>query len=212
MESTHNNILILKQQLEIIREKGKSHCVSITTLGNLIYVLNDGFSFYVLLVPNKKLSQILSDKILRIGGWIEKFALTNYEKTYNFNSVDLIITEVNNIFTEVLRVPQNRNWRFETNPGMMVVKANEISLDAETRRERNKSQANSILDRFLKALSFPFSNNIRFSIIASIILATIILILKHSKNESVDTLTLSIILGFCPFLYVILQLKYPDRK
>ncbi len=154
----------------------------------------------------------MSEKILRIGGWIEKFALTNFEKTYDLNSVDLIIIEVNNIFIEVLRVPQNRIWRFETNPGMMVVNANEISLDAKTRTERNKSQANSIFNRFLKALSFSFSNNIRFSIITSIILATILLIDKHSKNESVDALTLSIILGFCPFLYAILQLKYPDRK
>jgi hypothetical protein len=196
MESTHNNLLYLKEQLEIIRDKGKSHCVTITSLGNLLYVLNDGFNFCVLLVPNKKLSQILSGEILRIGGWIEKFALTNYEKTYDLNSVDLIITEINIIFIEVLRVPQNRIWRFDTNPGMMAVKSKEISLDAKTRRERNMAKANSLLSRCVKALRYPFVNNIRFSIIASIIIAIIILRDKQLKGESLDTISLSIILGF----------------
>jgi hypothetical protein len=212
MESTHNNLEFLKQLLQEIKEKGKSHCVTITSMGNLLYILNDGFNFYVLLVPNKKLSPNLSQKILQIEGWAEKFALTNYHKTYDIDFCNLVINEVNKIFIEVLRVPQNRIWRFETNPGMMVVKAHEISLDAKTRRERNKIKANSILRHSLKLLWFPFSNNLRFSISSSFIIATIILIDKHVKREEVDTLSLFLILGVGPLLYAVLQLRYPDRK
>ncbi|MFA7379964.1 MAG: hypothetical protein WC150_05845 [Bacteroidia bacterium] len=151
MTEKNSNIDILRTHLATIKDKGKSYCITINTIGHLYYILNDGKGFYVLLVPNQKLTIEKSHKILNLTGWTEKFSLTNYHKYYDISSIDILLDEIENISINILRVPTERNWRFEVNSGMMVVKAHEISLDATSRREINK--ANTPLRRILKYLT-----------------------------------------------------------
>jgi hypothetical protein len=157
MRRTNPNIEKLENHLVTINDKGKSYCITITTLGHLIYILNDGIGRYVLLVPNKKFSIEDYNKILNLEGWTEKFTLTNFHKNYDTLSNNILLNEIEIILNDILNVPTERNWRFEVNSGMMVVKANEISLDATTRRENNKAKANKPLRRILKYMSFPFT-------------------------------------------------------
>ena len=212
MTNISTNIATLRQNLLAIKEKGESSCITISTIGNLLYVLNDGIGFYVLLVPNKKLTQQLSLQILQISGWTEKFSLTNYHKSFEIYSIDMIAREIENIFIDVLKIPTTRKWRFEVNSGMMIVKANELAMDAASRREINKVRANSPLRRIIKFLIYPFSTNLRMSIAVTIILGASIVFNKKSMNaiSNYKIFLLTIVMGL--ICYVVLQLKYPDKK
>ena len=212
MKNINPNIEILKNNLLTIKDKGKSYCITITTMGNLFYILNDGQGFYLLLVPNKKLTQQSSTELLKLNEWNEKFHLTNYHKTFDSLSIDIIISEIEIIFRNILKIPDNRKWRFEVNSGMMVVKANEISLDATSRRENNKLEANTPLRKFLKLLFYPFSTNLKMSITVTIILGIIFVLKEKSKNNTIDYKLFIIILGAGILYYFILQLRWPNKK
>ena len=212
MKNINPNIEILKSHLLTIKDKGKSYCITITTMGNLFYILNDGQGFYLLLVPNKKLTQQSSTELLKLNEWKEKFHLTNYHKTFDCLSIDIITSEIEIIFKNILKIPDTRKWRFEVNSGMMVVKANEISLDATSRRENNKLKANTPIRKFLKILFYPFSTNLRISIIVTIILGVIFIFKEKSKNNTIDYKLFILILGMGFFYYYILQLRWPDKK
>lgn len=177
-------------------------------MGNLIYILNDGNAFYTLLVPNEKLSGNVSDQILKLNGWVEKFTQTNYHKSCDLYSVDTITKEVNYILTEILKTPATRKWRFETNPGMMVVKAEEISLNAATRREINQKNANSPLKMLTKYLLIPFSTNLRMAITFTIACTTI----YFFNQRFFDLKSFLLIPGLGLLCYLLLKLKYPEHK
>ncbi len=212
MKPTNLNIEKLKKHLVTINDKGKSYCINITTLGHLIYILNDGIGRYVLLVPNKKLTIEDSNKILNLNGWSEKFTLTNFHKNYDTWSSNILLDEIEIILNDILNVPTERNWRFAVNAEMMVVKANEISLDTTSRREINKARANSTSRRVLNFLKVHFSSNFNTAITVTIIFGFIILFNEKSTNDTIDLKLLPIILGMGLLYYIILQLRWPNKK
>lgn len=212
MTSISTNITTLKQKLSAIKELGKSYCITISAFGNLLYILNEGIGFYVLLVPNKKLTEQLSHQILQINGWTEKFALTNYHKSFELYSTDMIPIEIENIFINILKIPTTRKWCFDVNSGMMIVKDNVLALDAASRREINKARANSPLRKIIKLLVYPFSNNLRVSITWTIILNALIVFNNRLMNteSNYKIFLLTIVMGL--LFYVGLRLKFPDRN
>lgn len=212
MTATNPNIETLKKHLVTIKDKGKSYCITINTVGHLIYILNDGIGLYVLLVPNNKLTIEDSHKVLNLEGWTEKFLLINFHKSYEMNSIDILLSEIEKILIDVLRIPKERNWRFEVNSGMMIVKANEISLDAATRREIIKKKANSPIRKILNILTYPFKSNLRMSISVTIILATISFYRDVSLYSAITYKYLILTIGMGVLCYIALQLKYPDKK
>jgi hypothetical protein len=212
MTAINSNIEVLKQNLLIIKAKGKSYGITITTIGNLLYILNEGTGFYVLLVPNKKLTPHLSMKILQINGWKEKFHLTNYHKNFYDQSIEMIAIEIENILNNLLLVPISRTWRFELSSGMMALKANEVLLDAYSRREINKAKVKSPLRRLSKLLFYPFSTNLRMSIVVTIVFGAGILYKELSINASIDYQSIILISGIGLLSYFIFQLNYPEKN
>lgn len=212
MTSISTNIATLRQNLLAIKEMGESYCITISAFGNLLYILNDGIEFYVLLVPNKKLTQQLSHQILQINGWTEKFSLTNYHKSFELYSIDMIPSEIENILIDILKIPTTRKWCFDVNSGMMLVKDNVLALDAASRREINKARTNSPLRKIIKLLVYPFTSNLRLSITWTIILGAFIVLNNKLMNTTSDykIFLLTIVMGLV--FYVGLQLKFPDRK
>jgi hypothetical protein len=206
-----SNSEILKQHLFTIKERGRGHCLTITTVGHLIYILNEGDGFYVLVVPEKKLTQTTSNQLLEVVDWEEKYSLSNYHKTFNFNSIEFISVEIDKILSKVLTIPKTRKWRFLINPGMMVIKSNEVVLNAKTRRDMNKKMSNTLSKKLLKYLAFPLSTNLNASIFATLILLGLI----GSEKLKASTLNiefLTFLLSFGIITYIILRLKYPDKK
>ena len=212
MKPKNSNVEKLEKYLATINAKGKSYCITITTLGHLIYILNDGIGRYVLLVTNKILTIEDSNKILNLDGWTENFTLTNFHKNYDKCPSNILLDENEILLNDILNVPTERNWRFAVNPGMMAVKANEISLDATSRREINKVRANSTSRRVLNFIKVHFSSNFNTAVTVTIILGFIIMFNEKSTNVEIDLKLLPIILGIGLLYYIILQLKWPKKN
>ncbi|MEM6721072.1 MAG: hypothetical protein AAF611_17215 [Bacteroidota bacterium] len=150
------NLIKLRSGLDEIQSKGESYNLTITSMGNLIYILNTGVDFYALLVPNKTLDQNTANKILTSIQWEEKFHLTNYHKSYDYNKSETLLKEVEKLLIAILKVPNSRQWRFDIQPEMMIVKSDEESIPTSVRRELNKRKFNSPIRKFLRKLDRIF--------------------------------------------------------
>lgn len=93
----------------------------------------------------------------------------------------------------------------------MLVKANVMALDAETRRENNKKKANSPLRKLLTVLSYPLQSNLKMSISVTIITMIIFGYKNFSFYSEISLQSVGIAIGSGGLLYLFLRLKYAKK-
>lgn len=191
------NILELDLHLEQLKNSNNFSAVRIITRGVRIHLLKENSNkIYCLLVPNDVLDSQRNKQLIDIG-FNEKFPKINYDIEFLMCNRSEVIDKIVFVLNNILDIEKERSWRFEINPEMAVIKANEPEVPIKIRRQIHLKQNISFIRRFAK---FIFSA-LGFSIMASIV----VFLIFFQDGEIIKSLTIAILT--IPTFYLSVRLQ-----
>jgi hypothetical protein len=124
-----------------LNKRATYNCIRIISKGNTFYILKENNeTYFLLLVPARPLEEPASTEIVN-RGFQEKHLKKNYTKTLRINNevvLEQIKEEIEYIFHHLLKVEKERQWRFEIQSGMKILKDPRPLLTKSELRNRNK--------------------------------------------------------------------------
>ena len=198
MEQIKTNAECLNHYLEELKTASDFSAILINSKGVRFHMLKEYNRLYCLLVPNLPVDDLKNAQLIK-AGFHEKFPKINYEMEFGLENKTLIIEKTLLAMNQILQIEIGRIWRFEINPGMMVIRANEAELPTGIRREKKLLKNRSIPRRLFKFI---------LSKTGFAILAAIMVFLLQFKLS--DDLKISIILGIITFPAFLLVIKIKE--
>lgn len=133
---------VLKSKIFELLKKPVYNNLRINSKGSFLNVLKDNEKLYLLLIPNKPLSDNEAVQILNLG-FKEKFPKTNYSKFVDYNNpeaLEKLFDDIVFIFNSLFHIPMDREWRYTISSGMGLLKEMYPISTSYERRSKEKSK------------------------------------------------------------------------
>lgn len=160
--------------------------IIIETLGIRLHLLKDNNEkIYCLVVPDKPLNYSSVKKFEELG-FQEKFKKINFIRFFSLHNLDEVVEIIEKVLSDILRVPENRQWRFDLTRGMALLKSNNPEMPNSLRRKMIKERNNKPLNIFKR----KYGINLVISLIISIIIVLNCKEYIKSKQELIGLIIL----------------------
>lgn len=204
---TETNTETLQRMLLELQDATVYTCIEVYSKGNKIYLLKDFNEWlFVLIVPQAPLNDLQRDGILSYG-FTEIWQNINYVKEITYTDLSELTNLTNTIesvFTSVFAIEKNRNWRFEKNTGMQVIKDTKTPILTRVELLKRNKKKQHVSDLIF--------NNFVYSILLTVYIVGFVFDNQSSASQSVylfiTTLPVSYVAVYC----IRFLIKFDFRK